>query len=118
MLYKYGEMEGKIREGCERQVCHIVTLHSHPSSSITVIEKSLSVDSYATHTGPYHKQTLTNTAVKKKRSELFTQETQRQAALVTDVEKIEVRYEGHPEDCTLIMNKDMSTPYNCSQRKC
>lgn len=70
------------------------------------------------HTGKYHRQALTNTAVKKKRSQLFTQEAQRQAALITDVEKIEVQYEGHPENCTLIMNKYMSTPYNCSQRKC
>lgn len=64
---------------------------------------------------PYHKQALTNAAVKKKRSQLFTQEAQRQAALVTDVEKIEVQYEGHPENCSLIMNKGMSTPYNCAQ---
>lgn len=71
-----------------------------------------------TQTGTYHRQALTNTAVKKKRSQLFTQEAQRQAALVTDVEKIEVKYEGHPENCTLIMNKSMSTPYNCAQREC
>lgn len=66
-------------------------------------------------TRPYHKQALTNTAVKKKRSQLFTEEAQRQAALITDVEKIEVQYDGQPENCTLIMNKDMSTPYNCAQ---
>lgn len=63
----------------------------------------------------YHRQALTNSAVKKKRSQLFTQEAQRQAALITDVEKIEVQYEGHPENCTLVMNKCMSTPYNCAQ---
>lgn len=63
----------------------------------------------------YHRLALSNAAVQKKRSELFIKEAKRQAALITDVEKIEVKYYGHPEDCTLIMNKNMSTPYNCAQ---
>ncbi|KAG7165402.1 39S ribosomal protein L39, mitochondrial-like [Homarus americanus] len=63
----------------------------------------------------YHKQTLTNAVVQKKRTELFSKEAKRQAALITDIEKIEVKYYGHPEDCTLIMNKNMSTPFNCAQ---
>ncbi|XP_064106724.1 large ribosomal subunit protein mL39-like [Macrobrachium nipponense] len=63
----------------------------------------------------FHKQRLTNAAVQKKRSELFTKEAKRQAALITDVEKIEVKYNGQPNDCTLIMNKNMSTPFNCAQ---
>lgn len=63
----------------------------------------------------YQKQPLTNAAVQKKRSELFTKEAKRQAALITDVEKIEVKYYGQPENCSLIMNKNMSTPYHCAQ---
>ncbi|XP_071514634.1 large ribosomal subunit protein mL39 isoform X2 [Panulirus ornatus] len=65
--------------------------------------------------GFFHKRALTNAAIQKKRTELFTKEAKRQAALITDVEKIEVKYYGHPDECTLIMNKNMSTPYNCAQ---
>ncbi|KAK3886822.1 hypothetical protein Pcinc_009047 [Petrolisthes cinctipes] len=65
--------------------------------------------------GKFHKQALTNAGVQKKRMDLFSKEAERQAALVTDVEKIEVQYQGQPEDCTLIMNKNISTPYNCAQ---
>lgn len=32
------------------------------------------------------------------------------------IEKIEVRYTGTPEDVTLVMNKGLSTPFNCAQR--
>lgn len=67
--------------------------------------------------GFYHKQALTNAAVQKKRVELFNKEAKRQAAFITDVEKITVKYCDQPEECTLVMNKNMSTPYNCAQRK-
>uniref|UniRef100_A0A2C9K1E7 TGS domain-containing protein n=1 Tax=Biomphalaria glabrata TaxID=6526 RepID=A0A2C9K1E7_BIOGL len=59
-------------------------------------------------------QVLTNSDVRRKRVELFEQEQQRQTALVTRIEKIEVKYTGLPEECTLIMNKHLSTPYNCA----
>ncbi|KAH9494595.1 54S ribosomal protein L39, mitochondrial [Bulinus truncatus] len=62
----------------------------------------------------FSSQTLTNSEVRRKRVELFEQEQQRQTALVTRVEKIEVKYKGLPEACTLIMNKNLSTPYNCA----
>uniref|UniRef100_L7LWJ4 Putative 39s ribosomal protein l39 n=1 Tax=Rhipicephalus pulchellus TaxID=72859 RepID=L7LWJ4_RHIPC len=58
---------------------------------------------------------LTNEAVRKKRDALFTAEKERQAALITRVEKIEVRYLGPMEDCTLIMNKGISTPHDCAR---
>lgn len=51
------------------------------------------------------------------RSDLFTKEQQKQKNDVGRIEKIEVRYLGVPEDTTLIMNKSLSTPYNCAQRK-
>lgn len=57
---------------------------------------------------------LSNSEVKKKRSKLFEAEKQRQLSLFERVEKIEVQYNGVPEPCTLIMNKGLSTPYNCS----
>ncbi|CAD7080371.1 unnamed protein product [Hermetia illucens] len=53
--------------------------------------------------------------VAKYRSDLFSLEQKRQREDVGRVEKIEVRYLGLPEDVTLVMNKDLSTPYNCAQ---
>ncbi|XP_037820139.1 39S ribosomal protein L39, mitochondrial [Lucilia sericata] len=50
-----------------------------------------------------------------RRNDLFTKEQKRQRELVGRIEKIEVRYLGLPEDVTLIMNRDLSTPYNCAQ---
>lgn len=50
-------------------------------------------------------------------SELFDLEKKRQREAVGRIEKIEVRYLGLPEDITLVMNKNLSTPYNCAQRK-
>ncbi|ESN96136.1 hypothetical protein HELRODRAFT_163169 [Helobdella robusta] len=60
------------------------------------------------------KRYITNESVTKKRNELFEQEKSRQLNLIKRVEKIEVHYKGAPEDCTLIMNKDLSTPFNCA----
>lgn len=51
----------------------------------------------------------------KQRNELFTAEQNRQRENVGRIEKIEVRYLGLPEDVTLAMNRDLSTPYNCAQ---
>lgn len=52
-----------------------------------------------------------------RQSELFSLEKKRQKENVGRIEKIEVRYLGLPKDNTLIMNKGISTPYNCAQRK-
>lgn len=57
---------------------------------------------------------LTNAEVSKKRNELFGREKARQAALVSRVEKIQVEHKGPPEDCVLLMNKSLSTPFNCA----
>ena len=64
----------------------------------------------------YSTQKLTNAAVRQKRVEMFENEMRRQVALVTRIEKIKVEYEGLPEKCTLIMNKGLSTPFNCAMR--
>ncbi|XP_059148840.1 large ribosomal subunit protein mL39-like [Physella acuta] len=57
---------------------------------------------------------LTNEEVRKKRVDIFEKEQARQYALVTRVEKIEVKHTGVPEECSLIMNKYLSTPFNCA----
>ncbi|XP_022705727.1 39S ribosomal protein L39, mitochondrial-like isoform X1 [Varroa jacobsoni] len=58
---------------------------------------------------------LSNTEAIAKRNTLFSNEKSRQASLVTRVTKIKVKYEGTPKPCTMIMNKDMSTPYDCAK---
>ena len=63
-------------------------------------------------------RTLTNSEVRKKRNVLFDDEKNRQLAFVKRIEKIKVEYKGLPENCTLLMNKNLSTPYNCAMRKC
>lgn len=60
----------------------------------------------------YSSRKLTNTEVRQKRNELFGREQARQLAHITRVEKIEVEHEGPPENCTLLMNKGLSTPFN------
>lgn len=55
--------------------------------------------------------------ITQKRNQLFDNEMKRQTESIGRIEKIEVRYLGLPENETLIMNKNISTPYNCAQRK-
>ncbi|XP_003741361.1 39S ribosomal protein L39, mitochondrial [Galendromus occidentalis] len=57
--------------------------------------------------------TLTNREVIAKRNALFSEEQERQAALVRRVEKIRVKYTGIPKECTMVMNKSISTPADC-----
>ena len=61
--------------------------------------------------------TLPNDEIKWKKNQLFNNEKARQLSLITRVEKITVEYKGPPENCTLIMNKNLSTPHNCAMRK-
>lgn len=57
--------------------------------------------------------------IRQKRLDIFNQELKRQQSLISRLEKIEVNYQGfNDETVTLIMNKGVSTPYNCAQRKC
>ena len=65
----------------------------------------------------YSSRKLTNSEVRQKKNELFGREQARQLAHVTRVEKIEVEHEGPPENCSLLMNKGLSTPFNVAMRK-
>ncbi|XP_026477028.1 39S ribosomal protein L39, mitochondrial-like [Ctenocephalides felis] len=60
-------------------------------------------------------RSLSSLEAKERRNELFTLEKKRQREDVGRIEKIEVRYLGTPEDVTLVMNKNLSTPFNCAQ---
>ncbi|XP_059488265.1 large ribosomal subunit protein mL39 [Neocloeon triangulifer] len=51
----------------------------------------------------------------KKRNGMFNAEQKRQEAKIGRIEKIEVQYKGLPEETTLLMNKCLSTPYDCAK---
>ncbi|XP_058835730.1 large ribosomal subunit protein mL39 [Topomyia yanbarensis] len=48
-------------------------------------------------------------------SDLFTEEYQRKKDKIGRIEKIEIRYLGTPTDTTLVMNRGLSTPYDCAR---
>ncbi|XP_069687394.1 large ribosomal subunit protein mL39 [Periplaneta americana] len=56
-----------------------------------------------------------NADIRKERNVLFNKEKKRQKEDIGRIEKIEVQYTGVPEDVTLMMNKGISTPFNCAQ---
>ncbi|GAB0099623.1 39S ribosomal protein L39, mitochondrial [Sergentomyia squamirostris] len=53
--------------------------------------------------------------IAERRSELFTAEQVAQKEKIGRIERIEVRYLGLPHDTTLMMNRNLSTPFNCAQ---
>ncbi|XP_074839562.1 large ribosomal subunit protein mL39 [Carettochelys insculpta] len=58
---------------------------------------------------------LSSAEIVQLRNELFTKEKKRQLSLCPRIEKIEVKYVGKSHPGTLfIMNKALSTPYNCA----
>ncbi|CAH2056872.1 unnamed protein product, partial [Iphiclides podalirius] len=63
---------------------------------------------------PSYRCLSTQEAVER-RHHLFTLEKKRQLEQVGRIEKIEVKYKGIPKDCSLVMNKDISTPYDCAK---
>ncbi|KAJ9585962.1 hypothetical protein L9F63_020394, partial [Diploptera punctata] len=56
-----------------------------------------------------------NAEARRKKNLLFSEEMKRQKENVGRIEKIEVLYKGVPEDMNLMMNKGISTPFNCAQ---
>jgi large subunit ribosomal protein L39 len=62
----------------------------------------------------YSTNSLNNVVVRQKRCNQFGQEKARQLSLVNRIEKIEVHHIGPPEECVLLMNKGLSTPFNCA----
>lgn len=52
----------------------------------------------------------------KEQNELFNAEQKRQKESIGRIEKIQVTYEGPPENKVLMMNKNISTPYDCAKR--
>lgn len=77
-----------------------------------------SVVQQSSHISTYIPGFLSTKEATERRNHLFSLEKKRQLENVGRIEKIEVNYKGVPKDCTLIMNKDISTPYDCARRKC
>jgi len=61
------------------------------------------------------KRCLSSEEIVRKRNRIFDFEQKKQRDNVGRIEKIEVRYMGTPNDATMIMNKNLSTPFNCAQ---
>ncbi|XP_059607635.1 large ribosomal subunit protein mL39 [Phlebotomus argentipes] len=61
------------------------------------------------------KRQISYAEISRRRSDLFTAEQTAQRAKVGRIERIEVRYLGVPHDTTLMMNRNISTPFNCAQ---
>ncbi|KAJ8963342.1 hypothetical protein NQ318_018814 [Aromia moschata] len=51
----------------------------------------------------------------KRQNDLFVAEQKRQKELIGRIEKIDVSYDGPPENAKLVMNKNLSTPYDCAK---
>lgn len=58
---------------------------------------------------------LSNEEIVRKRNRIFDFEQKKQRDNVGRIEKIDIRYMGTPSDTTMVMNKNLSTPYNCAQ---
>jgi len=61
------------------------------------------------------KRCLSYEEIIRKRNRIFDFEQKKQRDNVGRIEKIEVRFMGTPKDETMLMNKNISTPYNCAQ---
>ncbi|ODN00494.1 39S ribosomal protein L39, mitochondrial, partial [Orchesella cincta] len=58
---------------------------------------------------------VNNPVVRAKRSKMFSEEKDNQYKELGRIEKIDVEYVGVPENVTLMMNKGISTPYDCAK---
>lgn len=63
---------------------------------------------------------VTNAKAQARRSALFTKEKEKQLREVGRVQKITVEFKNIdkvPDSASLVMNKNISTPHHCAQRK-
>lgn len=60
---------------------------------------------------------VNNPVVREKRSKMFSEEKENQFKAIGRIEKMEVEYIGKPENVVFMMNKNISTPYDCARRK-
>jgi len=62
-----------------------------------------------------HAGTLSKAEARKRRSQLFDQEKQRQKSELGRIEKIEVKYKSVEDEIIMVMNRNISTPYDCAR---
>ena len=58
---------------------------------------------------------ISKSEVTKRRNEIFDEEKKRQRSNVGRIEKIEVKYLSPQTEATLVMNKNLSTPHDCTK---
>jgi len=59
--------------------------------------------------------TLSKAEARKRRCHLFDEEKRRQQSELGRIEKIEVKYQAPDEEAIMIMNRNISTPYDCAR---
>ena len=59
--------------------------------------------------------TLSKVEARKRRNQLFEEEKRRQRSELGRIEKIEVTYKSVDDEVVMVMNRDISTPYNCAR---
>ncbi|KAM0728105.1 Large ribosomal subunit protein mL39 [Formica fusca] len=59
--------------------------------------------------------TLSKVEARKRRNQLFDEEKQRQRSELGRIEKIEVTYKSVEDEVVMMMNRDISTPYDCAR---
>lgn len=58
---------------------------------------------------------MSKVEARKRRSQLFDEEKRRQRSELGRIDKIEVTYKSVEEDVVMMMNRDISTPYDCAR---
>lgn len=58
---------------------------------------------------------MSKVEARKRRSQLFDEEKQRQRSELGRIEKIEVTYKSVEDNVVMVMNRDISTPYDCAR---
>lgn len=59
--------------------------------------------------------TLSKAEARKRRSQLFDEEKRRQRSELGRIEKIEVTYKSVEDEVVMVMNREISTPYDCAR---
>ncbi|GAU90808.1 hypothetical protein RvY_03173 [Ramazzottius varieornatus] len=111
MLSRYRKLELICRKFSKNHVRFL----SQPNLAVSA-DNASSTLGHETSSDSSTKAAITNDTIRARRNALFSAEKTRQIESVRRIEKIEVVYRGQneAESCTLMMNKHLSTPYDCT----
>lgn len=62
-----------------------------------------------------HAGMLSKAEARKRRSQLFDKEKRRQQSELGRIEKVEVKYKSVEDEIVMVMNRNISTPYDCAR---